>query len=225
MYSSLLGKYCTASGISQELQILILQVVIFTRDTPSLNMLASIVNVQRHGEKGLDMPLLDSKALIRKVCGPLLNIKDEVVHVVHHSFTEYLTNKDGARGSTGSFPVLTAADGHQALCDLCITFLNFDRFKQEGEDLRPASSGCMISDTARSTLARKEQYPFLSYAINNWGYHARSAQLDDVRIFEKMISHLKTEANVFTQLRGIITFCSVSFPLSGISIRHKLTES
>lgn len=202
MYSQMLEKYRHASGQSLDRQILILQVVIFSTGTPSLAMLANILNIQR-GEEGLDRPLLDSMAIIRRICGPLLEIKGNVVHIVHHSFTEYLTNKNNVRGpNLGTFPILQAEDAHRALCEICLTYLTFDRFKQPGKDLRPPKSGCCVYGIAPETRAREEQYPFLKYAVYNWGYHGRLGGVNQESIFLKMTEHLETELNTFTQLRG-----------------------
>jgi len=202
MYGQLLEKHRKVSGQSLDTQILILQVVIFSTETLSLAMLANILNIQR-GEEGLDRPLLDSMAIIRRICGPLLEIKDNVVHIVHHSFTEYLINKNDVRGSNlGSFPVLQAEDAHRALCEICLTYLTFDRFKQPGKDLRPSKSGCCVRGVARETLARNEQYPFLKYAVFNWGYHGRLGGVNQESVFQKMTEHLETELSTFTQLRG-----------------------
>lgn len=202
MYGELLDKHRQVSGQSLDSQILVLQAVVFSTETLSLAMLANILNIQC-GEEGLDRPLLDSMAVIRRICGPLLEIKDNVVHIVHHSFTEYLINKNNVRGSNlGSFPVLQAVDAHRALCEICLTYLTFDRFKEPGKDLRPPKSGCCVWGPAAEKLAREEQYPFLKYAVYNWGYHGRLGRVKQESIFLQMTDHLETELNTFTQLRG-----------------------
>ncbi|KAI5805309.1 ankyrin repeat-containing domain protein [Peziza echinospora] len=202
MYDHLLEKHRKASGATIEKQILVLQAVIFASGTPSLTMLAHIYNIDL-GEKGLEMAVLDTKAMLRRICGPLLDIKNDVVHIVHHSFTEYLTNKGGVRGTAlGSFPVLTAKDAHRALSDVCLTYLNFEYFKKEGVDLRPSTSGCCVVGVSDRSIARRAQYPLSQYAINNWGYHARLGEVDNADTMAKMTAHLEAEANVFTQFRG-----------------------
>lgn len=210
MYDHLLAKHRTAAKVTLELQILVLQAVIFSTATLTLTTLANIVNMQLYGEEGLDLPLLDAKALIRRICGPLLEIKNEMVNPVHHSFTEYLTNKNDVRGAAqqyggkhgDSFPILTKEESHRALADLCINFLNFKRFQQEGRDLRPPTTGCRVHGPAQESLRRREQWPFLKYALLNWGEHARMGDVQDEVVFAKITKHLEVEGSVLTQLRG-----------------------
>lgn len=203
IYSYLLDKHRKASGMTIQKQVLVLQVLLYSAETVSLTMLSSILNMDQ-GEAGLEMPILQTKAIIRRICGPLLDIKEEAVNPVHHSFTEYLTNKNGVRGlDAGEFPILTAIEGHKVLCDLCITYLNYDSFKKPGKDLRPPTSGCMVRGLSSETRGRNEKWPFRKYAIYNWGLHARNGNVEDDTMFYKMTAHLQTEASVFTQLRGL----------------------
>lgn len=203
MYSYLLDKHRKASGMTTQKQVLVLQVLLYSAGTVSLTMLSNILNMNQ-GEVGLEMPILQTKAIIRRICGPLLDIKEETVNPVHHSFTEYLTNKNGVRGlDVGDFPILTIAEGHKVLCDLCITYLNYESFKKPGVDMRPTKSGCIVRGLSSEAIGRNEKWPFRKYAIYNWGLHARNGNVEDDTMFHKMTAHLETEGSVFTQLRGL----------------------
>ncbi|KAL2143410.1 hypothetical protein VTI28DRAFT_10464 [Corynascus sepedonium] len=96
-----------------------------------------------------------AKALVRVVCGPLLEIRpDETVSIVHHSLTEFLVGSTRSKSAGEeqrlfSFPVLLPGPTHEQLALFCIS-------------------------------AMRLQFPFADYACKNWAIHAAMSMSDTV---------------------------------------------
>ncbi|KAH7014372.1 ankyrin repeat-containing domain protein [Microdochium trichocladiopsis] len=159
MYADILKQHALRSGVAEETQVLILQLV--THATRPLRVLeiASLINVTQCPSKMRDLKA--AKGLVRLACGPLIEIlPDESVSVVHHSLTEYLTGVDDDAGSVHhNHPILEAGATHQRLALACLEYLQ---------------SESLMSDISKPW---KKHDTFAQYAGKNWFVHARKATL------------------------------------------------
>ncbi|KAL2064482.1 hypothetical protein VTL71DRAFT_4976 [Oculimacula yallundae] len=180
MYNGMLHDHCLRSRVPQDHQRTILQWVTHSSRPLRLLELATIVDMQNEdGSKNQD-----SKAIARAACGPLLEIlEDETVSVIHHSFTEFLT--DSTRGSRPAvvgaypqFPVIDPEAAHRTMALICLKYLNsgclddWTTHERKAEDdfYRPKKG------TQRSI---KMKYPFLDYAMNNFYVHVSKTTMDE----------------------------------------------
>ena len=123
MYNGMLLDHSLRSRVPQDLQVTILRWV--THSTRPLRLLELATMLDSvSGEKGKD-----TKAVVRAACGPLLEIlEDETVSVIHHSFTEFLTDSSReGRNAPGSvhpqFPVIDPQTTHRVLATTCLRYL------------------------------------------------------------------------------------------------------
>jgi len=113
----------------------------------------------------------DTKNLTRMSCGPLLEIlEDETVSIIHHSFTEFLTD-GGRKQDTGAFPVIDSTKTHELLALVCVRYLLSGPLSSWEIRKSLRSPG---EDTAPSLQKSLQlQYPFLAYALANWDHHVK----------------------------------------------------
>ncbi|KAI5781404.1 ankyrin repeat-containing domain protein [Geopyxis carbonaria] len=204
MYAYLLSKHRAESGHSLEQQVLVLQAVMFSMETPSLLILASMLHTGL-GEPGLEVARAGATGALQRICGALLEIRDDRVQLLHHSLAEFLTNTLGMRGATrGSFPVLTARTAHRVLCALCLSFLNLSCWQEKDDDPmeRNDDRGDFSPFSRAKDLVRTVAFSFLNYALDHWGAHARLGMVNDEAVFAQMTAHLEAQVNVYTKLRG-----------------------
>ncbi len=182
IYANLLAEHARTSGISNDIQRLLLCWV--THATRPLRLLEMAEMLRAtYTASGNHHDLKGAKALIRVACGPLLEIHpDETVSVVHHSLTEFLLGSTRAAPETpediigSSFPILMPGPTHEQLALSCIRYLQ--------------SSGCLDTGTLSDGSAQDEEdwrwsekernrqsairleFPFAGYACQNWAIHA-----------------------------------------------------
>lgn len=95
MYASLLQQHAARSGTTVEFQVLVLQWVTHSSRPLRLIELATMVNSLP--DRGGLTESQDAKLAVRSACGPLLEVlEDEIVQIIHPSFTEYLLDPSGA---------------------------------------------------------------------------------------------------------------------------------
>ncbi len=172
MYSRILRDHAAKTGISHEIQVLVMQVATHsTRPLRLIEMADLIANAFP-----AEVPDLKAgKNVIRSFCGPLLDIlPDETLCVVHHSLTEFLTGK--TRSDSHDFPILEGSSTHSRLAIMCLHYLQ---------------SGCLVEFKVvprkeyRSPWGRvsnqHEQLlaPYTRYAATNWHVHAKKTSVDD----------------------------------------------
>ncbi|KAF3925695.1 Tankyrase-2 [Arthrobotrys entomopaga] len=166
IYVDLLKEHSKRTGISDQIQLLILQFVTHAIRPLRLIELAELVSFVHYRDQE-DQPDLGSmKNLIRSACGPLLEIlPDETVIVVHHSFTEFLNGS--TRSNASDYPVLQLGSTHNDLALHCLSYLNYCL-----EDPQHSK----ILDSYRSN--KLGMLPlFTKYATQFWHIHIQKSAL------------------------------------------------
>jgi ankyrin repeat protein len=178
VYDKMLVDHSKRSGVSQEHQLTILQWV--THSTRPLRLIEAAAVMQAIG--GAGETLKETKALVRAACGPLLEVlEDETLSVIHHSFTEYLTQADR---QPSQFPIITHDDAHRLMATTCVKYLCNgclrhwnDRAALGGDEYRSYETnyGSGKADVGQELRLR---HPLLEYATSNWYVHAGKVRLD-----------------------------------------------
>lgn len=175
VYDDLLREHAKRSYVPAELQLLVLQFVIYATHPLRLLQIAEMVNTV-YFPNG-DQSLKTTKELVRAACGPLLEIlPDETVSVVHHSFTEFLKGFTRSIDSHSTYPILQSGPTNQRLAVACLDYL---------------ISGCLdkleikkvVHRSINYDLQKKQEksrniqlmFPFLEYAAHNWHVHTSRA--------------------------------------------------
>ena len=173
MYANLLADHMRTSGVSNEVQRLLLSWVTHATRPLRLLEMAEMLRVTSTAS-GTHQDLKGAKALIRVACGPLLEIHpDETVSVVHHSLTEFLLGSTRAAPPEApedigsSFPILMPGATHERLALSCIRYLQSSGCLDAGSLLNGSGQG----EEAWRTAIRLE-FPFAGYACKNWAIHA-----------------------------------------------------
>ena len=105
------------------------------------------------GEKALDNECLVDESLLVSVCAGLIAVdqKSNVIRLVHFTTQNYFK-----RTCSQHFP-----NAEEKISAACINYLSFNIFEQDF---------CRSNQVFKNQL---KQYPFLDYAANHWGHHAR----------------------------------------------------
>ncbi|KAJ5889943.1 hypothetical protein N7504_010753 [Penicillium tannophilum] len=179
MYDDLLRVHAKRSNIPDELQLLVLQFVIYATRPLRLLQIAEMVNTV-YVPIG-DQNLKTTKDLVRAACGPLLEIlPDETVSVVHHSFTEFLKGATRSIDNRATYPILQSGPTNQRLAAACLDYLNSGCLGQFNtiEVVRSGTSSLNLKQKKLRQIELKS--PFLQYAAHNWYVHASRAVLAGV---------------------------------------------
>ncbi|RJE23232.1 NACHT domain protein [Aspergillus sclerotialis] len=195
MYSEMLYDHSQLASVPQERQLLILQLATHASRPLRLLEIATVVDfldmnkgATKHG---------DTKDLTRISCGPLLEIlDDETVSIIHHSFTEFLTDtsrktRSGMEHVAHRFPVIESPKTHELMGLLCVKYLlsgclsswNFERKKSRYFE-EP------VTDHQKQLQL---QHPFLNYALENWYYHVRRVPELKGRLLEELNAYMDSE--------------------------------
>ncbi|KAK3186747.1 hypothetical protein K4F52_004493 [Lecanicillium sp. MT-2017a] len=172
VYEEMLKDHARRSGVSEDHQAKILTCVTHSSRPMRLIELGSLV------AQMLGVDLRKGKDLIRASCGPLLELlEDEIVSVIHHSFTEFL--QDGARSEfPNAFPVLGDSRAHDILAAQCLEYLDgCPHFDMSMDETREVDYGCR--DFVREENKRRDglrtqlrlSHPLAAYAVENLAYH------------------------------------------------------
>ena len=108
-----------------------------------------------------DTLLIDSAHTVRElqvVCGSLISIRNQSIHLVHLSTREFLLSTKDADQSTEPFLIDLGCESPR-VASTCISFISK---RCTLEDRRPEKSGCPLIRTQKS---------FLQYACFNWLTH------------------------------------------------------
>ncbi|KAM0499382.1 hypothetical protein ACHAP8_005530 [Fusarium lateritium] len=195
-YTHILERKRCESGITIEMQLTILEAITHASRPLRLNELASLLECVY---PNLTKPNT-FKSLIAMSCGSLIEIlEDETLQVIHHSFTEFLRGESRSALTTKSsaFPIIDSLQAHQRMALNCLGYLQAGSLLLDVE-----KSGKIPLDptitfmSPRNALDRYESkhrvphlksvkqtdlfdyrtarllHPFLSYAVENWSYHA-----------------------------------------------------
>ncbi|KAM3065472.1 hypothetical protein ACMFMF_010959 [Clarireedia jacksonii] len=125
--------------------------------------------------------LKEQKSLIRNACGPLLEIlPDETISIIHHSFTEYLTDT-GRLGKSSAvhpqFPVILPMPTHYILAYACLRYMGY----LDDWDIQPFTvrKPQQINDDILRLHDFNIRFPLIKYAIGNWYVHLRALEVQN----------------------------------------------
>jgi hypothetical protein len=214
MYNSMLRDHAELAKVRQEVQILILQLVTQAARPVRLIEIAKAIETNAYiSEDGRD-----SKDIVRSACGPLLEImEDEVVQILHHSFTEFLLDierRDRGTSSAIQFPVIDPKIAHRDIVFTCLAQLQggaFDTYQLK----RPSFDMSAAFDTyqlERSYYHRSFdmsaaflRYPLLEYAMMRWPYHAKQYDFNDQEFFQKLENFCQPQNSAFVAWSTYLT--------------------
>ncbi|KAB8265038.1 ankyrin repeat-containing domain protein [Aspergillus pseudonomiae] len=204
MYVSILHEHSLRSGASQHFQCWLLSWVTHACRPLRVTELAALVNASSD-RSGISSSQ-DAKAMIRRSCGPLLEILDnETVQVIHHSFTEFLldSNRNTAIAPTETsnrFPVLTPTSTHRSLTLLCVDYLLSGCFKSWSLSERPTQPADHEPDRKQLMV----HFPFLQYASQNLLYHAAKCDASDPEFILQLDALFQNDKHSFESWKDFI---------------------
>lgn len=217
MYISVLAKQREEHGVGIDLQVIVLEAVTHASRPLRLYELASLIQCvcpDVIAPRGF-------KALIPACCGPLVEIlEDETLQVIHHSFTEFLRGDSRTKSTTGAsashFPVIIPDKAHKRMAISCLRYLQSGSLLLEGErsqGVAPKASTAYIEPPHETRYDRcseeKKQedsfnhrdarllHPFLSYAVENWAFHASHYDVRDKELFTAILEFLQPDSLAF----------------------------
>ena len=223
MYTTVLAKQRQENGVSIEVQVLVLEAVTHASRPLRLYELASLIKCvcpEAKAPKGF-------KTLVATCCGPLVEIlEDETLQVIHHSFTEFLRgdsrNVTADDASMSQFPVIVSDKAHKRMAISCLQYLQSGSLLLENEIAGGAAHKASVIFNApshqvdlderhyrRSILGMKEErdafnyrearllHPFLSYAVENWSFHASRYDVRDEELFAAIAGFLNPNSLAF----------------------------
>ncbi|KAM0422116.1 hypothetical protein ACHAPD_000559 [Fusarium lateritium] len=195
-YTHILEKKRCESGITTEMQLTILEAITHASKPLRLNELASLLECVY---PNLTKPNT-FKSLIAMSCGSLIEIlEDETLQVVHHSFTEFLRgeSRSALTPKASTFPIIDSLQAHRRMALNCLEYLQAGSLLLDVEKsgkipldptitfMSPRNALDLYESNQRVLhLKSVEQtdpfdyrtarllHPFLSYAVENWSYHA-----------------------------------------------------
>ncbi|KAF9779127.1 hypothetical protein IL306_002355 [Fusarium sp. DS 682] len=220
-YTNMLAKQREEPGINTDVQVLILEAVTHASRPLRLNELASLLECVRP-----DITQPGSfKALVATSCGPLVEIlEDETLQVIHHSFTEFLRGDTRSASTVGAsdFPIIDSLKAHKHMAMNCLRYLHSGSLLLESEKsdtsaidpsvtfatprhqfdhdawhYRHEHLGLSDEHDAFEYRAARLQHPFLSYAVENWPYHASSYDVNDEEFFGTIADFLNPKSLSF----------------------------
>ncbi|TGO53689.1 hypothetical protein BCON_0119g00130 [Botryotinia convoluta] len=201
MYNSILLQQSRSTGIDTDLQVFILNAVIFSSRLLRLNELSDLLAFVYPSYN-----LTSAKTIVKSACGPLLEImNDESVQ-----FTEFLLDFNRAQhnpsGSFPQFPVLDQNSAHKCLVLTCLAYMqsgtltnaisisnDVSRVKCPRCDRGHDECCCDWSIANLYSIGfrkAKLDHPFLDYAIRNWTYHGNNYDIEDKSVFNAVSSFL-----------------------------------
>ncbi|KAF2760464.1 ankyrin [Pseudovirgaria hyperparasitica] len=182
MYDSVLAEHARRTGIDVSVQLFILQLVTHSSRPLRLIEIASALKSC--------LPSTSwnrRKELVRSGCGPLLEcMEDETIGVLHHSFTEFLTDANRRLRGLQSFPVVESSSAHRAIALVCLYTLQcngvkgislYQQSEADEKDELDDEYDYRRPRTMRKLEGIYEKVALMSYAVKNWFYHTR--QLTD----------------------------------------------
>ncbi|OGM45308.1 putative ankyrin repeat domain protein [Aspergillus bombycis] len=204
MYVSILHEHSSRSGASQHFQCWLLSWVTHACRPLRITELAALVNASSD-RSGLSSSQ-DAKIMIRRSCGPLLEILDnETVQVIHHSFTEFLLDRNRNTETTPTensnwFPVLTPTSTHRSLTLLCVDYLLSGCFRSWSLSERPTKPADHEPDRKQLMV----HFPFLQYASQNLLYHAAKCDSSDPEFILQLDALFQNEKHSFESWKDFI---------------------
>ncbi|TVY17972.1 Ankyrin-3 [Lachnellula arida] len=192
MYNRILFDHALSTQVGQNIQILILQLVTHSARPMRLIEIAKAIEAN-HRIAATDR---DSKEIVRSACGPLLDImEDEVVQILHHSFTEFLLDSSRIQRSTPGapqFPVIEPATAHRSIALACLARLQRDTFTAYPEEDDPKLREDSLWGRYQRPGAKFDfqgtflRHAFAEYAAKKWIYHAKNYDKEDRSFFNSL---------------------------------------
>ncbi|KAL5602094.1 hypothetical protein FOBRF1_009627 [Fusarium oxysporum] len=220
-YTSMLAKQRGEPGVTTDVQVLILEAVIHASRPLRLNELASLLKCVRPDTTEPSA----FKSLIATSCGPLIEIlEDETLQVIHHSFTEFLRGDTRSASTVGAsdFPIIDSLQAHKHMAMNCLVYLQSGSLLLESEQSNNSTVDPSVTfETPRHKIdhdawhyrhehlgLRDEhdafeyrparlRHQFLSYAVENWPYHASNYDVDDDEFFKTIMDFLNSNSLSF----------------------------
>ncbi|KAF5002486.1 hypothetical protein FGRMN_311 [Fusarium graminum] len=215
-YMSMLAKQRCEPGVTIDVQVIVLEAVTHSSRPLRLNEMASLVRCIR---PDIIEPS-GFKRLIATSCGPLIEIlEDETMQVIHHSFTEFLRGetRNAAAVVASDFPIIDSLQAHKHMTVNCLQYLQSGTLLLEAEKSGAAEIDPSITfELPKHLIDPHEQvfesandndpfnyrqarlaHPFLSYAVENWSYHARFYDVEDDEFFQATIKFLNPDSLSF----------------------------
>ncbi|PYH92587.1 ankyrin, partial [Aspergillus ellipticus CBS 707.79] len=171
LYSQMLNEHSRRAGVPRERQMLILQLATHATRPLRLLEIATVWEFLDGTNKHSQTKSGNVKNLIRLSCGPLLEIlPDETVSIIHHSFTEFLTDTSRAhRISTheNTFPVINTVDANLQMALICVRHLlsgGLTTWKRQ-------TGSTLTRDPWKDMQIAQLGFPFIEYAACDWFIH------------------------------------------------------
>jgi ankyrin repeat protein len=112
----------------------------------------------------------DLETDLYSILGPLIDIRDGLVYLVHQSAKAYLKNMKPIACNAIS---ALSDESNLYISTCCLAYLSFDEFHHE-----PVDHGSFSTNKGLTEIRRRcEEFPFLLYCGMHWHYHVR--QLDE----------------------------------------------
>ena len=213
MYNKMLFEYAALTKVGQDIQILILQLVTHSARPMRLIEIAKVLETN-HRNAATDR---DSKEIVRAACGPLLEImEDEVVQILHHSFTEFLLDRrriDRPTLAAPQFPVIESTTAHREIALTCLSSLRSDAFGAYPDD-DPDETEVYVCGYLRNDMdyfrAVFLRYPLVEYAAREWPYHARNYGIEDQHFFNILQKFCEPRSSHFRAWLALMSAASDS---------------
>jgi hypothetical protein len=192
MYNRILQDCSAATGIDTSVQLLILEMV--THSFRPLR-LVEIAKAIEYSPLVREMNM-GCKTIVKTACGPLLEIvEDEVVQILHHSFTEFLLDSDRdcrAAEFGPQFPSIQKPRAHLNMTLICL-----EQLKASLPELVMYHSSSAEVDANNSCHAMYLKFPFSRYALEHWTTHATKYDREDADFMEALESFSKPDTCYF----------------------------
>ncbi|RDL32415.1 Ankyrin [Venustampulla echinocandica] len=194
MYNSMLAQQAEALKIDIRIQVFLLELATHSSRALRLNEMANALASAFPSSMIPNSP----KFVTRLACAPLLEIsEDETVQVIHHSFTEFLLNKERVdMGHASQFPVLNPDEVHKKLTISCLDYLTSGvlrvekSIEQHKKDDNSTDDNNDKENDQYDYQEAKLRHPFLEYAVRNWAYHASKYDFEDEEFFQSVAGFL-----------------------------------
>ena len=220
MYNQILHDHLTIAKVDQQTQLVLLQLVTHAAHPLRLIELAKALEIR------CQISDTRSKDVVRMACGPLLEVtENEVVQVLHHSFTEFLLDADRAKRSTTEclqFPCIEPSRTHGELARLCIIVLEsgiFDKFPEDDKSKDYDSSDSSGHGRAPWSNFKFQDIfmknPLARYAVWKWPYHAKHYPIEDTAFLDFMTSFCESKSAAYRAWLTLVAKRDMASRLAG----------
>jgi len=178
---------CTIKAEYYSYAFKILQWLVFSVRPLSIQEAAEILAIDEEAERGFDPEYrLEDPRDILTICSSLVTIaiakKDhnedyEELRLAHYSVKEYLISDRVSHGPASKYDIAIEPD--KSIAQICLLYLLY------------------FSEPSLSTYEMHENFPLLSYAVENWTLHARAAESYTKEVAQLSMELLQSEKHAF----------------------------